>query len=325
MPEAKEPVILSPEKIPQHADDTDVLVDKIIGMVKGYSPNANTDMIYVAYKLAKSAHSHQFRRSGAPYIEHPVQLAYIAAQLSLDATAISAALLHDVVEDTPYTYENIETIFGKSVAELVDGVTKLRKIKYNTREEQQVENLRKMFLAMAKDIRVVIIKLIDRLHNMRTLNFMPRAKQLLISKETLDVYAPLAHRLGMSKIKIELEDLALKYLDPVAYEEIRQSINQKKDEREKYIRDIMDVLREKLDQMNIKSQVTVFSEKCTRRTRQLTNFTTFSQSELLLIPLRTVTRYSVWYTIYTLPFLCVSRTISQCLNRICINHFIQRL
>ena len=256
MPEAKEPVILSPEKIPQHADDTDVLVDKIIGMVKGYSPNANTDMIYVAYKLAKSAHSHQFRRSGAPYIEHPVQLAYIAAQLSLDATAISAALLHDVVEDTPYTYENIETIFGKSVAELVDGVTKLRKIKYNTREEQQVENLRKMFLAMAKDIRVVIIKLIDRLHNMRTLNFMPRAKQLLISKETLDVYAPLAHRLGMSKIKIELEDLALKYLDPVAYEEIRQSINQKKDEREKYIRDIMDVLREKLDQMNIKSQVT---------------------------------------------------------------------
>ena len=209
MPEAKEPVILSPEKIPQHADDTDVLVDKIIGMVKGYSPNANTDMIYVAYKLAKSAHSHQFRRSGAPYIEHPVQLAYIAAQLSLDATAISAALLHDVVEDTPYTYENIETIFGKSVAELVDGVTKLRKIKYNTREEQQVENLRKMFLAMAKDIRVVIIKLIDRLHNMRTLNFMPRAKQLLISKETLDVYAPLAHRLGMSKIKIELEDLAL--------------------------------------------------------------------------------------------------------------------
>lgn len=146
MPEAKEPVILSPEKIPQHADDTDVLVDKIIGMVKGYSPNANTDMIYVAYKLAKSAHSHQFRRSGAPYIEHPVQLAYIAAQLSLDATAISAALLHDVVEDTPYTYKNIETIFGKSVAELVDGVTKLRKIKYNTREEQQVENLRKCFL-----------------------------------------------------------------------------------------------------------------------------------------------------------------------------------
>ena len=304
MPESKEPVILSPEKIPQHADDTDVLVDKIIGMVKGYSPNANTDMIYVAYKLAKSAHSHQFRRSGAPYIEHPVQLAYIAAQLSLDATAISAALLHDVVEDTPYTYENIETIFGKSVAELVDGVTKLRKIKYNTREEQQVENLRKMFLAMAKDIRVVIIKLIDRLHNMRTLNFMPRAKQLLISKETLDVYAPLAHRLGMSKIMNAKSTYATLWTYSVK-------------NLTKWI------LKVKLQ--DVQSIFTVFSEKCTRRTRQSTNFTTFSQSELSLTPLLTVTRYSVWYTIYTLPFLCVSRTISQCLNRICINHFIQRL
>ena len=255
--EVKEnPVILAPEKIPQQADDTDALVDKIIETVKGYSPNANTDMIYIAYRLAKSAHSHQFRRSGAPYIEHPVQIAYIASQLSLDATAISAALLHDVVEDTPYTYEDIETLFGKSVAEIVDGVTHLKQIQYNTREEQQVENLRKMFLAMAKDIRVVIIKLIDRLHNMRTLNFMPRAKQLLISKETLDVYAPLAHRLGMSKIKIELEDLALKYLDPVAYEEITQSINQKKEERERYISDIMEILRGKLDEMGIKGQVT---------------------------------------------------------------------
>ena len=188
--------------------------------------------------------------------EHPVQVAYIASQLSLDATAIAACLLHDVVEDTQYHYEDIEALFGKSVAELVDGVTKLRKIKYNTREEQQVENLRKMFLAMAKDIRVVIIKLIDRLHNMRTLNFMPRKKQLLISKETLDVYAPLAHRLGMSKIKIELEDLALKYLDPVAYEEIRTSINQKKEEREKYITDIIEVLRKKLEELNIKGEVT---------------------------------------------------------------------
>lgn len=256
MAEVKDPVILSPEKIPQNIDDTDVLVDKIIGMVKSYSPTANTDTIFTAYKLAKSAHNHQFRRSGAPYIEHPVQLAYIAAQLGLDSTAIAAALLHDVVEDTPYTSQNIEDLFGKSVSELVNGVTKLKKIKYNTREEQQVENLRKMFLAMAKDIRVVIIKLIDRLHNMRTLNFMPRAKQLLISKETLDVYAPLSHRLGMSKIKIELEDLALKYLDPVAYEEITQSINQKKDEREKYISDIMDILRGKLETMSINGQVT---------------------------------------------------------------------
>ena len=155
-------------------------------------------MIYTAYFLARAAHKNQFRRSGDPYIEHPVQIAYIASQLGLDATAISAALLHDVVEDTPYTYEDIETLFGKNVAELVDGVTKLEQIKYNTREEQQVENLRKMFFAMSKDIRVIVIKLIDRLHNMRTLDFMPREKQLLISKETLDVYAPLAHRLRLN-------------------------------------------------------------------------------------------------------------------------------
>lgn len=249
--------ILEPSQIAQiDTADTDKIVENIIQRVHGYSPSANTDMIYVAYRLAKWSHKNQFRKSGAPYIEHPVQVAYIASQLSLDATAIAACLLHDVVEDTQYHYEDIEALFGKSVAELVDGVTKLRKIKYNTREEQQVENLRKMFLAMAKDIRVVIIKLIDRLHNMRTLNFMPRKKQLLISKETLDVYAPLAHRLGMSKIKIELEDLALKYLDPVAYEEIRTSINQKKEEREKYITDIIEVLRKKLEELNIKGEVT---------------------------------------------------------------------
>ena len=255
MPEAKEPVILSPEKIPQHADDTDVLVDKIIGMVKGYSPNANTDMIYVAYKLAKSAHSHQFRRSGAPYIEHPVQLAYIAAQLSLDATAISAALLHDVVEDTPYTYENIETIFGKSVAELVDGVTKLRKIKYNTREEQQVENLRKMFLAMAKDIRVILIKLADRLHNMRTLQYMRPEKQKEKARETMDIYAPIAHRLGISKIKTELDDLSLKYLQPEVYKDLEEKLQTNKEGRENFIQSIIDEVSKHIEEAGIRAEI----------------------------------------------------------------------
>lgn len=250
-------VILEPEQLPQQQDeDTDKLVDEIIKAVEGYNPGANTDMIYIAYRVAKDAHKNQKRKSGAPYIEHPVQIAYIASQFALDATTITACLLHDVVEDTPYTYENIEELFGKSVAGLVDGVTKLKKIQYVSREEQQIENLRKMFLAMAKDIRVVLIKLIDRLHNMRTLNFMPRNKQLIISKETLDVYAPLAHRLGMSKIKIELEDLALKYLDPIAYEEIARSINQKKSEREAYVREIIAVLEKKLKEAGIKAQVT---------------------------------------------------------------------
>lgn len=190
--------ILEPEKIPERdIKDPDKLIDEIIEMVKGYAPSANTDMVYVAYRFAKSLHEGQKRKSGDPYIIHPVEVAYIAAQLSLDTTAISACLLHDVVEDTECTYEDVAAMFGEPVAELVDGVTKLKQIKYTTREEQQVENLRKMFLAMAKDIRVVIIKLIDRLHNMRTMNFMPRHKQLRISKETLDVYAPLANRLGI--------------------------------------------------------------------------------------------------------------------------------
>lgn len=248
--------ILEPDKIPYLAEDTDAIVKKIVQQVSLYHPGANTDMIEIAYLIAKSAHEGQFRRSGAPYIEHPVQIAYIASELSMDAITITASLLHDVVEDTPFSYEDIKTLFGIQVAELVDGVTKLKKIKYNTLEEQQVENLRKMFLAMAKDIRVVIIKLIDRLHNMRTLKYMPIEKQLKIAKETLEVYAPLAHRLGMSKIKIELEDLSLKYLDPIAYEEIRDSIRQKKAEREQYITDIMAILEKKLDEIGIQGQVT---------------------------------------------------------------------
>ena len=255
--DVKDRIILSPDKIPEAREaGTDALIEEIIAMVKEYSPNSKTDMIRKAYNLAKDAHKDQKRHSGEPYIIHPVQIAYIAAQLNLDVVAITAALLHDVIEDTEYTYEDIEEMFGTNVAEIVNGVTKLRKIKYNTQEEQQVENLRKMLLAMSKDIRVIMIKLIDRLHNMRTLDFMPPHKQLTIAKETLDVYAPLAHRLGMSKIKIELEDLALKYLDQVAYEEISKGISQKKDEREFFIKNIISHLEEKLAESNIKGQVT---------------------------------------------------------------------
>ncbi len=246
-----------PDTLPSSSGCTnEETINKIISMVSEYAPNSNTDMIYIAYRFACAAHRGQKRKSGAPYVDHPVQIAYIAAELKMDAVGICAALLHDVIEDTHYTFSDVESFFGKNVAELVDGVTKLRKLQYNTREEQQVENLRKMFLAMAKDIRVVIIKLIDRLHNMRTLSFMRPDKQLAISKETLDVYAPLAHRLGMSKIKSELEDLSLKYLDPVAYEEIRESISQKKDEREAFVRDIIATLKIKLSEIGIKGEVT---------------------------------------------------------------------
>ena len=245
----------SSEHLPQIADETDVIVDKIVDMVKKASPKSNTDMIYVAYRLAKAAHRNQFRKSGEPYIIHPVQIAYIAAELSMDNVAICAALLHDVIEDTPYTHEHVAMLFGNPVAEIVEGVTKLKKIQYRDHQDQQVENLRKMFFAMSKDIRVVMIKLIDRLHNMRTLRFMPTEKQLYIAKETLDVYAPLAHRLGISKIKSELEDLALKYLDPVAYQEIVESIDRKKSEREAFVKEIMTSLENKVKENNIPCEV----------------------------------------------------------------------
>ncbi|MDD6735741.1 MAG: RelA/SpoT family protein, partial [Clostridiales bacterium] len=249
-------IFAAADKLGHIADETDVIVQKVIDRVREYSPKSNTDMIYVAYRLAKAAHKNQFRKSGEPYIIHPVQIAYIASELSMDSVAICAGLLHDVIEDTPYTFDNIAMLFGRPVAEIVDGVTKLKKIQYTERQEAQVENLRKMFFAMSKDIRVVIIKLIDRLHNMRTLNFQSREKQLYIAKETLDVYAPLAHRLGISKIKSELEDLSLKYLDPVAYEEIAESINQKKSEREAFVAEIISALKEKMAQSGIECEVT---------------------------------------------------------------------
>ena len=252
----KNHTILASEKLPvMHETDTDAIVEEIISMVKGYSPKANTDMIYIAYRFSKAAHKNQVRKSGEPYIIHPVQTAYIAAELSMDVVAICAALLHDVIEDTPYEFGDVELLFGKNVAEIVEGVTKLTKLTYTSQEEQQVENLRKMFLAMAKDIRVVIIKLIDRLHNMRTLHYMNTDKQLVKAKETLEVYSALAHRLGMSKIKSELEDLSLKYLDPIAYEEIRTSINLKKTEREEYVKDIIATLEAKLKEINIEGQI----------------------------------------------------------------------
>ena len=256
MNETENNIILAPEKIPQmQTKDTDALIKETISMLKDANPDVDVEIVEKAYEFSKTMHKDQKRKSGDPYIVHPVEVAYIAAQLSLDVYAVTACLLHDVVEDTDCSYEDIELKFGKTVAELVDGVTKLKQIQYSTREEQQVENLRKMFFAMSKDIRVIVIKLVDRLHNMRTLAFMSQEQQLRISKETLDVYAPLAHRLGMSKIKIELEDLALKYLDPVAYEEIRENINLKKSARDRYIDDIMDIFRNKLSEMNINGKV----------------------------------------------------------------------
>lgn len=215
----------------------------------------NIEKLEKAYNLAKEAHGDQVRESGEPYITHPLEVAYILADLELDCDALVSALLHDVVEDTDYTIADINREFGESVGVIVDGVTKLGKIQYTTAEEQQVENLRKMFLSMAKDVRVILIKLADRLHNMRTIKAKSEAKQREKARETLEVYAALAHRLGMSKIKWELEDLSLKYIDPIAYKEITESINLKKQEREQFINDIMETLKVKTAEMGISSHV----------------------------------------------------------------------
>lgn len=208
-----------------------------------------------AYDFAEKAHSGQYRSSGEPFIVHPLEVALILIDLGLDIDTIAAGLLHDVVEDTGVKIEELEAIFGSEVAKLVDGVTKLGKIAYKTKEEQQVENLRKMFLAMAKDIRVIIIKLADRLHNLRTLEYVDEDKQREKAYETLEIYAPLAHRLGIFKIKWELEDISLRYIDPKGYYDLVEKVAAKRREREAYIQDVIQTLKEKMAEANIEGEI----------------------------------------------------------------------
>src|SRR5579863_9326387 len=192
----------------------------LVANVRRYDPTLDPAWLESVYALAAGAHSDQRRASGESYIEHPLAVAAILADLEMDRGTIAAAILHDVVEDTSITSEEVEASFGKEIASLVDGVTKLTRIPYQSKEDAQVENLRKMFLAMAKDIRVIIIKLADRLHNMRTLSSLPESKRTAVARETIEIYAPIAHRLGIWKIKFELEDLCLRYLDPNANRDI---------------------------------------------------------------------------------------------------------
>ena len=212
-------------------------------------------LVEKAYKLAEMKHAEQKRRSGEPYIIHPTQVAYILAQMKMDEETLAAAFLHDVVEDTDTTLQQLREQFGAKVTMLVDGVTKLGKIEYISKEERQIENYRKMFLAMAQDIRVVIIKLADRLHNMRTMKYMPVYKQQSISKETLEIYAPLANRLGIYTIKWELEDLAFRYRDTEVYYNLVEQVKVKRREREAMIHDAMDQLRTELKKVNIDCEI----------------------------------------------------------------------
>lgn len=235
--------------------DKIVTIDDIIQKAEQYLSDDDVLFIYRAYEFAKDAHEGQYRKSGEPYIIHPVQVAGILVDLDMDPETVAGGFLHDVVEDTDVTKEEIAEAFNDEVAMLVDGVTKLGKIKYKSKEAQQAENHRKMFVAMAKDIRVILIKLADRLHNMRTLKHLPNEKQRRISNETLEIFAPLAHRLGMSTIKWELEDTALRYLNPQEYYRIVQLMRQKRDQRESYIDEIIDEIANELANVRIEAEI----------------------------------------------------------------------
>ncbi len=232
-----------------------ISLETLLNRVREYHKRDDLALIEKAYHYATEKHQGQVRKSGEPYVTHPIHVAYILADIELDPQSICAALLHDVVEDTDATREDLVERFGETITMLVDGVTKLDKIPYSSKEEQQIENLRKMFFAMAKDVRVLVIKLADRLHNIRTLRYQPEEKQREIARETLEVYAPLAHRLGMSKIKWELEDLALRYIDPIGYYEIVDKIAQKREERESFLEDIKSLLEKRLKELQIGSHI----------------------------------------------------------------------
>ncbi|RWR15221.1 bifunctional (p)ppGpp synthetase/guanosine-3',5'-bis(diphosphate) 3'-pyrophosphohydrolase [Siminovitchia fortis] len=237
------------------AKDNILTAEDVFEQVSEYLNEEHVELVKRAYEFASEAHKDQFRKSGEPYIIHPVQVAGILADLQLDPAAVAAGFLHDVVEDTQVTIKQISEEFNSEVAMLVDGVTKLGKIKYKSHEEQQAENHRKMFVAMAKDIRVILIKLADRLHNMRTLKHLAPEKQRRIANETLEIFAPLAHRLGISKIKWELEDTSLRYMNPQQYYRIVNLMKRKRAEREQYLDNVIEEVKKRLEEVDIKAEL----------------------------------------------------------------------
>ncbi|WP_338451507.1 bifunctional (p)ppGpp synthetase/guanosine-3',5'-bis(diphosphate) 3'-pyrophosphohydrolase [Niallia oryzisoli] len=237
------------------ANDQVLTAEQVIDRTRGYLDDEDVELVRRAYEFAKHAHRLQYRKSGEPYIIHPIQVAGILADLEMDPSTVAAGFLHDVVEDTEASLQDIKEAFSDEVAMLVDGVTKLGKIKYKSHEEQQAENHRKMFVAMAQDIRVIMIKLADRLHNMRTLKHLPAEKQRRIANETLEIFAPLANRLGISTIKWELEDTALRYLNPQQYYRIVNLMKKKRAEREQYLDEVIVELQKHMEEVGIKAEM----------------------------------------------------------------------
>lgn len=261
------------------------LYKDLIAAIKKYHPSTDLSDIEKAYETARKAHEGQFRKSGEPYIIHPLCVAIILAELELDKESIIAGLLHDVVEDTVMTTEDVAKEFGDEVALLVDGVTKLTQLNYqHDKIEVQAENLRKMFLAMAKDIRVILIKLADRLHNMRTMQYQSPAKQIEKSRETMEIYAPIAHRLGISKIKVELDDLSMKYLMPDVYNDLVEQVNLNRPGREAFIKSIIKEVGMHISNAGIEAEIDgrvkhFFSiyRKWSTRIRHLIRYMTYLQ------------------------------------------------
>ncbi|MBE9521809.1 MAG: bifunctional (p)ppGpp synthetase/guanosine-3',5'-bis(diphosphate) 3'-pyrophosphohydrolase, partial [Proteobacteria bacterium] len=232
-----------------------IRLNDITSRILSYHPAADTNLIEKAYVYSAKVHKGQVRLSGEPYLSHPLEVAGILANMKMDEVTIVSGLLHDTVEDTLAELKDIEYLFGKEVATIVDGVTKISKIHFLSKEEQQAENIRKMILAMSTDIRVILVKLADRLHNMQTLGFQPSEKQEVIAGETLDIYAPLAGRMGIHWLKSNLEDLSLFYLEPKIYGDIRLGIAQRQEGQAKFIKEIKEILAKRLDEAGIKATI----------------------------------------------------------------------
>ena len=235
--------------------DSDKIFKELIRKIKSYNPNVDLKLLDKAYSTAKKYHDNQFRKSGEPFIIHPLSVGMILADIELDQTSIAAAILHDIVEDTEYNLEKVMSEFGNSIARIINGVTKLDKLVFNTKEEQQVSNIRKMIIAMSEDVRIILVKLADRLHNMRTLSHLNKEKRKDIAKETLEVYAPIAHRLGIYQIKSELEDLSFKYLQKKEYQKIKEMVDEKLKERKILVDEAIVLVKEELRKINVGADI----------------------------------------------------------------------